>query len=302
MEFRQLRYFVAAAELRNIAQAADKLNVSQPPVSRQIRALEYELGADLFVRTTKGVELTEAGERFLKDAKRILADAEAARTAAQAASRGEIGTLNIAFFGSAIYRALPIALEALKSAHPSVAVTLSRIEKTQQIEALRRGQIDIGFGRYYGSAPDMQVETLAREPFLVALSTRDPAARAETMTPEDLVCAPLFLFPRHGRPNFADHVVTMLSDQGVAIDVAGEAEDATSALALIVHEAGRCLVPASVSALRLPGIRFLPLTGTDATVPVNYISCKARPNPALRLFLDILTDLHFVPDWYTSDA
>ena len=94
----------------------------------------------------------------------------------------------------------------------------------------------------------------------------------------------------------------MLSDQGVAIDVAGEAEDATSALALIVHEAGRCLVPASVSALRLPGIRFLPLTGTDATVPVNYISCKARPNPALRLFLDILTDLHFVPDWYTSDA
>lgn len=302
MEFRQLRYFVAAAELQNIARAAEKLNVSQPPVSRQIRALEYELGADLFLRTTRGVELTNAGERFLKDARRLLSDADAARTAAKAASRGEIGRLNIAFFGSSIYRAVPLALKALKEAHPGVSVTLSRIEKTQQIDALRGGQIDIGFGRYYGSDADMQVATLAREPFLVALSLNDPAADADALTPAELVSKPLFLFPRQGRPNFADHVVTMLSDQEVALDVAGEAEDATSALALIVHEASRCLVPASVASLRFPGIRFVPLVGTDATVPVNYIYRPTDPNPALKLFLDLLEKIDATPGWYTSEA
>ncbi|WP_227270722.1 LysR family transcriptional regulator [Roseobacter weihaiensis] len=302
MEFRPLRYFVAAAEMQNIAKAAERLNVSQPPVSRQMRALEHELGADLFLRTTRGVELTDAGERFLRDARRLLSDADAARNAAKAASRGEIGQLNIAFFGSSIYRAVPLALKALKEAHPDVSVTLSRIEKTQQINALRAGQIDVGFGRYYASDADMEVATLAREPFLVALSLNDPSAEADVLTPAELVRRPLFLFPRQGRPNFADHVVTMLSDQEIALDVAGEAEDATSALALVAHEAGRCLVPASVSALRFPGIRFVPLVGTDATIPVNYIYRPADPNPALKLFLNLLERIEAIPDWYTSEA
>ncbi|WP_298937252.1 LysR family transcriptional regulator [uncultured Ruegeria sp.] len=302
MEFRQLRYFTAAAELQNIAQAAEKLNVSQPPVSRQIRALEHELGVALFNRTTRGVELTDAGERFLVDARRLLSDAEAARTSAQAASRGEIGSLNVAFFGSAIYRAVPLALAALKEVQPRVSVTLSRMEKAHQIESLRRGQIDLGFGRYYGSDAGIQVETLAREPFLVALSVHDPAADADCLTPAELVGRSLFLFPREGRPNFADHVVTMLSDQEVALDVAGEAEDATSALTLVVHETSRCLVPASVAALRFPGIRFVPLVGTDATVPVNYIFRKSDPNPALKIFLDILANTVAKDDWYTPEV
>ena len=301
MEFRQLRYFVAAAELKNIAQAAAKLNVSQPPVSRQIRALEYELGAKLFLRTTRGVELTDAGERFLVDAKNLLSTAEAARNTVQAASRGEIGRLNIAFFGSSIYRAVPLALKAMKEAQPRVSVSISRVEKSAQIEALRGGQIDIGFGRYYGSNHDMQVGTLAREPFLVALSVDDPASNAKTLTPQELVSRPLYLFPREGRPNFADHVVTMLSDLEVAMDVAGEAEDATSAMALVLHESSRCLVPASMATLHFPGIKFVPLSGTTATVPVNYVYRSADSKPALNFFLDVLESFDATTEWYTRE-
>ena len=299
MEVRQLRYFVAAAELRNIARAAEKLNVSQPPVSRQIKALEDELGLSLFERTTKGVALTTAGDRFLKDARRILSDMEAAQRAAQSAARGEIGTLNVAFFGSTIYFAVPIALHALKEAQPDVEVKLQRAEKAVQLDWLRRGSIDIGFGRYYDPDPEMVVETLAREPLYIAVSVREAVEVAAEFPLPRVAERPLILFPAAGRPNFADHVVTALTETGHGPQVADVAEDATAALALVAHGDSRCVVPATVATLRFPGIRFFPIKDCPATVPVNCVYRRMAPSPVMGVFLTVLRSLDFETKWYT---
>lgn len=300
MELRQLRYFVASAELKNIARAAATLHVSQPPVSRQIRALEHELGLELFIRTPRGVELTPAGAKFLIDARRILSDVEAAKKNAQATDRGELGTLNIAFFGSCIYNALPLALHALKDALPGVEVTIQRVKKAQQIENLLRGSTDIGFGRYYGLTSDLIVETLAQEPFYVAVSAREALHIGPSFSVADVVTRPLIMFPSAGRPNFADHVLTVLAELGHSPHVAAIAEDASTALAQVAHGDTRCLVPATVASLRFPGIKFFPLSGCDALVPVNCIYRKKNIIPVLQAFLSILRQVEFEAHWYTD--
>ncbi len=306
MELRQLRYFVAAAEMGNIAQAAEKLNVSQPPVSRQIRALEHKLGLDLFIRTPRGVELTAAGGRFLEDARRILAQVDVAEKSAKAANRGEIGTLEIGFFGSCIYDAVPRALSALKSAQPRVEVVTQRLGKGAQREALLRGSIDIGFGRYYDSDPDFEILTLTDEPVFVAVSEADRDLRDGAATLAQAAERPLALFPSFGRPNFADHMITAMIERGLAPRIAHVTEDAATALAQVAHGDCRALVPASATTLKLAGVRYLALLDDPVAVPVNCIYPKGRASPVLRLFLDVLTQVDFraprVPAGYTPEA
>ena len=211
MEFRQLRYFVAVAEEGNIGRAAEKLHVSQPPVSRQIQALEAELGAQLIVRTPKGVETTDAGRVFYEDARRVLAQADRAMERSRAADRGEIGRLDVAFFGSPVYRTVPLALRAFRRRQPATDVSLVRLGKKDQIAALRDGRIHIGFGRYYNQAPGIRIEKLAEEALYVALPQDLPLATQAEAWLAEIAMLPLVLFPSGDRPSFADEVIGVMA-------------------------------------------------------------------------------------------
>jgi DNA-binding transcriptional LysR family regulator len=285
MELRQLRYFVAVAEERNFGAAARRLNVSQPPITRQIRQLEQELDVALFRRTYKGVELTASGDVFLEDARRILSQSRRATERSQAAQRGDLGELEVAFFGSPIYSQVPGLLRRYRAEYPDVSVQLQRLGKPQQIDALRDGRIHVGFGRYYPFEPDIVVETITREPILWAVRSDDAPAGDQPVSLRDMQEQPIILFPSAGRPSFADEVVALFKQAGCQPHVVHEAEDVTSALALTAIGMGACLVPQSVAVLSWPGLSFVKLADPEPTCPVDCVYRRGETSPLLRAFL-----------------
>src|SRR5919204_4948916 len=167
MELRHLRYFVAVAEELHVGRAAARLHIAQPPLSRQIRDLERDVGAPLFARVPRGVELTPAGHAFLPEARLTLAQAERARRTAQRAARGEIGRLRVGFVEAAIYSGvLPDVLGFFRMHLPDIGLSLFEMDPLQQGEALREGRIDLGI--LHSPPPDadrwLHVESVYTDP------------------------------------------------------------------------------------------------------------------------------------------
>ncbi len=295
MEFRQLRYFVAVAELGNIGLAAQRLNVSQPPVSRQIQALEHELGAALLIRNPRGVELTEAGRVFKAEADRILAQAERAKERSLDAHMGQIGRLDVAFFGSPVYRAVPMALRAFRRGHPRTEVRLSRMGKAEQVEALLDNRIHIGFGRYFNEVPGVTTELLSEEPLFAALPDDSKLSREPEVHMADLTALPAVLFPSGDRPSFADEVLGAFRQSGLEVAIDSFAADSASALAQLSSGSGFCIVPASVATLRVPTIAFVPIVDCPITAPVSCIYASDNHAPILTEFLASLRSISFTP-------
>lgn len=161
MEFRQLKYFIAVAEELNIGRAATRLHISQPPLTRQMQQLEEELGAQLFVRTPRGVELTQAGELLLRDALTIRSLVQLAAERANQAGRGKLGKMDIGIFGTGILDLIPKILHAFRANHPDVQIVLHTMTKKEQIEALRQRRIAVGFNRMLAPLPDIASELVA---------------------------------------------------------------------------------------------------------------------------------------------
>jgi DNA-binding transcriptional LysR family regulator len=291
MELRQLKYFVAVAEEGNFGAAARRLNISQPPITRQIQKLEDELGVLLLRRTTKGAELTTSGEVFLEDARQTLAQVARGMERSRAAQRGELGTLEVGYFGSPIYRVVPELLQAFHSALPDVGIALHRMSKGEQVAALQSGQIHIGFGRYYPPEPGIVVEEILREGLSVAVSVdfeHDPPV-GERLSIFDKV--PLIVFPGRGRPNFADEVLGILKRENVSARVETVAEDVRSALTLTAIGAGATIVPGTVADFSWSGVRFIPLETLRLECPVNCVYRKSETSPILKAMLSTLRQL-----------
>lgn len=288
MEFRQLRYFIAAAEEGNIGAAARRLNVSQPPVSRQILALEEELGEVLLTRTQKGVQMTAAGETFVEDARRILAQAAQSRARCRAAGRGEIGTLDVGYFGSVIYQVLPEALKRFLAAVPDARITVTQMNKQRLTEALRLGRLHICFGRYFASEPDLVIEKIRDETLYVASAENRPTPPDRPIDLEQMSQREFILFPSGDRPSFADEVVGLLTRAGIQPRISHIAEDASAALALTAISLGVCVVPASLAAIRWPGVKFTPLANGFAGSPIVATYLAGPQPPILQRFLTSL--------------
>src|SRR5687767_2086529 len=186
MELRHLRYFVAVAEELHFGRAAVRLHVSQPPLSQQIKALEEELGVQLFQRTRRHVELTDAGRALLPEARAALEQAERAQRVAREAGAGARGRLVIGFVTSASYSVLPAAVRALRRAWPSVEVTLREMVPSAQLEALEWREIDVGLLRPPVDDARVEVEVVLEEPLLVALPARSALARKRGLALGDL--------------------------------------------------------------------------------------------------------------------
>lgn len=288
MDLKQLRYFVAVAEEGNIGAASRKLYISQPPVTRQIKKLEREVGGDLFLRTPKGVELTDAGRVLWEEARDILAHADLAIARSRSAHLGEIGSLDVGFMGSPIYSTVPDLLRDFRRRQPKVTIALHRLGKQQQIDALRDGRLHVGIARYFPAEPDLSSVQVSTEVPMVAASDSVVGRGVREAKLADLRGQSLILFPSAGRPNFADTVMDIFKQQRVKPRVGYTAEDLTSALALTASGAGYCLVPATVANLRWPRVRFLNLKRAKANIPVHCIYRTDSSSPVLISFLDAL--------------
>lgn len=259
MELRHLRYFVCVAEEQNIGRAALRLHISQPPLTRQIQALEEQLGAQLFRRTTRGVELTDAGRVLYDDARNILSMADRAAERAHKASQGLLGRVDLSIFGSGIFCAIPQLLRRFREAYPEVNIVLHNMTKEEQLDALRHRRITLAFNRLVRPADGLVCETLLTEPLYVVLpSGHRLAARTAVMLTE-LAGEPLVMFPTGSRPSFIDRVTDMCREAGFNPTVAQEVSDVVHGVALVATGFGACIVPHSATALAMPGLVYRPL-------------------------------------------
>ncbi len=288
MNIRQLKYFIAAAEELNIGRAAARLNVSQPPVTRQIQQLEEELKAQLFLRTPRGVELTQAGEIFFAEARNIVGLLDQAGGRVRRAAQGEEGRLDVAIFGSAIIGFIPRIVLEFKRLYPNVHVALRAMDKIQQVEGLRSRAIDLGFNRLMNPEEGLMIEEIARERLVAAVSSEGPLAGLGRATLAELAREPLILFPASRAFGFVDVVKDLFRSQRLKPEVAQVVGDAFTGLALAAAGFGVCLAPESMKSVSLRGVVFLEIDLDPA--PTVDLSCVYRAgdvSPVLRNFLEV---------------
>ena len=240
MELRHFRYVLAVAEELNFGRAAARLNMSQPPLSQQIRQIEEELGTQLFHRTKRTVALTEAGRVFVAGARTVLSEAERAAVAAVAASRGEIGELvvgTITSTDSKFYKAFVAVLQAFAARAPNVRLRLRQLNVQQQIDHLHTGQIHVGFVTLPMLDRRLASLVVQREPLAVALPERHPLAKRKTIPVQSLENEGHVLMPRHTNPGYYDFLTAFFRRHGVTFRVTDEADGLYTSLALVA--AGR---------------------------------------------------------------
>ncbi|WP_370452180.1 LysR substrate-binding domain-containing protein [Dechloromonas sp. CZR5] len=286
MDLRHLKYFIAVAEELNIGRAALRLHISQPPLTRQIQQLEEELDVQLLIRTPRGVELTQAGEMFLEEARNIRSLVEQAIERTKRAGQGKLGRLDIGIFGTGILNTIPKLLQLFRDDHPDVRVVLHTMTKNEQIEALRQKRITVGFNRIMSPLPDITCELIMREPLFLAVHNSHPLSKNVSVSVKELSKHPLVLFPTGPRPNFVDRVLEICGHMGFIPEISQIVGDAVTGVALVAGGFGISVVPESVITFKPPGIVYLPfddwLTGK---VDLSCIYRKDDESPILKAFL-----------------
>ncbi|MET4163512.1 DNA-binding transcriptional LysR family regulator [Marinobacterium sp. MBR-111] len=287
MDLRKLKYFVTVAEEGHISRAATVLNISQPPLTRQIQQLEEELGVQLFTRTAKGMEITHAGALFLQEARNIFALIEQATERTQRAGQGRLGRLDIAIFGSGILETIPRILLTFRNTYPDVKIVLHTMDKHSQIEALRQQRITIGFNRMVEPQGDIKTELVVTEKLLLAVSDSSPLASLSVIDFREIANHPLILFPAQSRPNFIDKVLRMCEVSGFTPQISQEVDDVLTGVALVASGFGVCLVSEAARALTLPGVTYIRLTNTPpgASADLSCIYREGDKSPILEAFL-----------------
>ncbi|MEZ2278761.1 MAG: LysR substrate-binding domain-containing protein [Microcoleus sp.] len=241
MELRHLRYFIAVAEELNFTRAAEKLHMAQPPLSQQIQQLETELGFQLFRRTKRTVTLTEAGQVFFEESKKILLQLDRAIQLGQQTNRGELGQLTIGFVSSASHNVVPAILQAFRTLHPTVKLELREMTTNQQLHQLREGQIDIGFIRPPVDE-GINSEIVFREPLIVALPQTHQLADRAQVELRQLSAEPFILFPRSLAPGLYDRIISFCQQAGFSPIAAQEAIQMQTILILPTDESGGFLI------------------------------------------------------------
>src|SRR3954463_10199 len=211
MELRHLRYFVAVAEELHFRRAAERLHMSQPPLSQQIRQLEEEVGAQLLLRNQHRVELTASGAAFLERAREILDAVESAARQARRVQRGEVGRLAVGFVGSAMYSFVPELLRAYRDQAPGITLRLRELGTTEQLRQLDDCRLDVGFLRTPGRWPGLSFETVLEEQVVVAMPDVHPLAQRPIVRLQDLTGESLVLLTPAGSPGLRAALATSIA-------------------------------------------------------------------------------------------
>jgi DNA-binding transcriptional LysR family regulator len=263
------------------------LYIAQPPLSQQIHQLEEELSVSLFKRTNRRVELTDAGQAFLDEAYKILAQVEQAKSLARRTARGEVGKLALGFVSSAAFELLPRLLYAYREQYPQIHVSLHEMEKDEQIAALFSRQIQVGLLRPAVNSSELCSETILREPLLLALPSRHPLVNKTQISIHDLVNETFVLQPRHWVLGLHDRVMNLCYSAGFSPNVKQEAADTYLLIGLVAANMGISLVPASAQSLRSHGVVYRHLEGDTTQIEMAMVWRRDDDSPAVEGFLEL---------------
>lgn len=288
MELRQLKYFVTVAEELNFRRAAKRLYMEQPPLSRQIRQLEEDLGVELFLRSKRGVNLTAAGQAFLDEARLTLAQAERAAIVAQQAAAVQVKKLTIGFSICAFNRVLPEIIQTHRQQFPEVIVTLTEMSNQVQIQALLNDTIDVGFIHAPLAHPDILTLTLLSEPLVVALPLNHPLTNQEQIELRSLQNEPFVLCPQHVKPELYLQIMHLCQQAGFQPNVAQEASPPELMLGFVESGMGISLVAAGAQTRHKVGVVYRPLATPTPIFEIAAAWRKGADSPVLNQFLDVI--------------
>lgn len=290
MELRHLRYFLIVAEELHFGRAAERLHISQPPLSQQIKQLEEEIGVALFKRTSRHVSLTVEGETFLEAVKDILQRVDVAVERVRSVARGEEGRLKVGLTGYAIMSGYPQAIRLFRRRHPRIRLDLVESTTSGQLEALLSGQLDVGLVSWLGEPPEhLRSQLFRKEPYDLCLPEGHYLANLAVVPLHRLADIPLILFPREIHPALYDAIVAGLHEAGVVPDIAQEVEHIETGKALVAAGMGCSLHPRSASRIRRPGVVYREVSGGHLPEPELRVAWRAEGvSSALEKFLDVV--------------
>jgi len=293
MELRHLRYFAAVADEENFGRAARRLNISQPPLWRQIRQLEEEIGVRLFNRAGRGVRLTAAGREFVRGAREVLEQAERAVRNAQRAARGEAGVLTVGFTESATYSGvLTRVFRLLRRRFPEISLDLAPKTTLEQWDALRHQRIQVGF--VYHLPPDepgFLHEPVWDDTIVLALSRTHPLARRKSIPLGLLNGEPFVWIRRSIAPHYYDRVLSACQKGGLTPNVVQEANDHPTMLSLVAGGMGVAFVVGSSEYNKPASVVLRPIPDLRVSFEVQVIWRKDDASPVLRSFLDVVREV-----------
>jgi DNA-binding transcriptional LysR family regulator len=290
MELRHLRYFGAVAQYLSYSEASRRLNVAQPAISQTILDLEEEIGAKLFLRSNRKVELTAAGSALLTEAESILKRSDEAKRMAQRAARGEVGILRIGFIAPATAPILPPLVQTYRSRHPEVELQLHHMNPDVQLAAFAEGTLDLGFSRPLPSELRLRFEEeMIYTDYLGAvLPPTHPLAKKERIQLEKLASEPFVLFHRVGAPGLFDEAVAMCCRAGFSPQVRHEPDLMTTVFVMVESGLGVSLIPGCERSLDRQNIIRRPLTVKSKPLCLCAIWPRGSQSPIREAFLDIL--------------
>lgn len=295
IELRLWRQFLAVADELHFGRAAQRLHMTQPPLTQAVAQLEQLLEVRLFDRTKRSVQLTPAGRALVPQARDLLARAQALPAQARAAAQGESGRLRLAFVSTVGFSLLPQWVRGFRALHPGVALELIEATGDVQLQAFERGEIDAGFMLHSpGFAPPHLAQLpITREPLVVALPEQHPLAGAAAPALKALLSEPLVIFPRRIVPSLYDAVFAMYHAAGQSPQVAQEAIQMQTIVNLVSAGLGLAWVPRSVTQFQRPGVVYREMPARrPASLPRCETSLVWREgigNPTLQRFVEYAT-------------
>ncbi|MBD7960429.1 LysR substrate-binding domain-containing protein [Comamonas avium] len=288
MEFRLLQYFVVLAEELHFSRAAQRLHISQPPLSVAIKQLEGQLSAQLFERSSKEVRLTAAGQHLLVQARDILDRSRRAALDTRAVAQGMAGCLRLGFVGSSMYRGLPEALAQLQAQHPQVRVDLHELNSAAQVTALQQGKIDLGLMHTLAAPAGLHTQMLLREPFMACLPAQHPLATQARLSVSSLAKERLVLFSGAVSPEYFRSIHSLCLRAGFDPELRHEVHHWLSVLSLVSNRQGVSIVPACLQRAGIPGLVFRPLRDNTVHSEMQAMWRSGLEHPLVTALLEHL--------------
>jgi len=292
MELRHLRYFVAVADERNFTRAAERLNIAQPPLSRQIQQLEEELGVALIEKGSRPVRLTEAGKFFHAHAQELLE--QAANLKAMTQRVGKIDRkFAIGFVASTLYGLLPEIVRRFRARYQTLDISFHELATIEQIQALKDGRIDVGFGRLRTEDHAIRRILLREEPLIVALPVGHRLAGVDgPVSLSDVSQEALLVYPKQPRPSYADQVLAIFRERMLLPQKVIEVRELQIAIGLVGAGQGVAIVPKSLQGMIRTDVVYKALDEPGAVSPIMFSVRQMDRSPELTNMLEVIYEIY----------
>lgn len=292
MDLKQVRYFVAVAEERSFTVAAERLHITQPPLSRQIQLLEESLAVKLLKRDSRPIELTEAGRLFYEQSLQLLKRIEQMQIATTRLGQSYQQQLSIGFVVSTIYSGLPNLIQSFRAAYPDTRLQFLEMTSAEQFVALKSGRIDIGFGRVRMYDPAVSRVVLREERLALAVPYASSLATAkESLSLNVLKDKSLIVYPSNSTPSFADYVLNALHDKKIYPSETHEVQSLQTALGLVAAGIGYCVMPTGARIRSDIHYRLI-AKEENVSIPIIFSHRKKDSSWYIDAFLKLIENLY----------